>query len=180
MTKKVNTGGVNTLATALQNAGVAASDIVVTSAPAAVDAQQQQQQQPAPASPQAAIDATATLAAEIDAAKKVWEHAKASGISKDQFLTFCEIDAEKFAFFKTHKKAIFGSKKQQLDEAALAVINANTIASGGGQEKVKKPKKDKQSEWDRAACSKKEFKKIKAVHAHPDRIHYIDGRAVFI
>lgn len=126
MTKKVNTGGVNTLATALQNAGVAASDIVVTSAPAAVDAQQQQQQ-PAPASPQAAIDATTTLAAEIDAAKKVWEHAKASGISKDQFLTFCEIDAEKFAFFKTHKKAIFGSKKQQLEEAAEEIVNVNAV-----------------------------------------------------
>ncbi len=140
MTKKVNTGGVNTLATALQNAGVAASDIVVTSAPAAVDAQQQQQQQPAPASPQAAIDATATLAAEIDAAKKVWEHAKASGISKDQFLTFCEIDAEKFAFFKTHKKAIFGSKKQQLEEAAGTVVNAASKPSTKSV-KVKKNKK---------------------------------------
>lgn len=142
MTKKVNTGRVNTLATALQNAGVAASDIVVTSAPAAVDAQQQQQQQqPAPASPQAAIDATATLAAEIDAAKKVWEHAKASGISKDQFLTFCEIDPEKAVFFKTHKKAIFGGKKEQLLQAAQVVVDDGITGKNNGMENPKKGKK---------------------------------------
>lgn len=200
MTKKVNTGGVNTLATALQNAGVAASDIVVTSAPAAVDAQQQQQQQPAPATPTsaatapnppapaptnptsaaAAITASAQIDSEIAAVKVVWEHAKSAGVSKEQFLKLLELDPPKLAFVQQHKKQVFGSKKNALAEAAQAVINANIIASGGGQEKVKKPKKDKQSEWDRAACSKKEFKRVKAAHAHPDRIHYIDGRAVFI
>jgi hypothetical protein len=161
MTKKVNTGGaVNTLATALQNAGVAASDIVVTSAPAAVDAQQQQQQQqqpapaavdaqqqqqqqqqqPAPASPQAAIEAAQSLEEEIAAAAAVWQHAKATGISKDKFLTFCQIDPEKFAFYMTHKKAIFGSKKQQLEEAAQNVIDANRTVSNG--KKSKKAKKN--------------------------------------
>ncbi len=190
MTKKANTrGGVNSLAAALTNAGVVpttpASDetVVVPAAAPAPNAdaqQQQQQQQPAPASPQAAIEAAQSLEEEIAAATAVWQHAKASGISKDQFLAFCEIDAEKFAFFKTHKKAIFGSKKQQLDEAAQAVLDANITASGGGQQTIKKPKKDKKTDWDKAACSRKEFKEIKRAHAHPDRIHYIEGRAVFI
>ena len=142
MTKKANVGGVNNLASALQSAGVTASDIVVTpAAPAAasVDAQQQQQQ-PAPASPQAAIEAAQSLEEEIAAAKKVWEHAKTTGISKDQFLAFCQIDAEKFAFYMTHKKAIFGSKKRQLDEAAEVVVNAASKPSTKSV-KVKKNKK---------------------------------------
>ena len=132
MTKKVNTGGVNTLATALQNAGVAASDIVVTSAPAAVDAQQQQQQQqpapaPAPTNPtsaDAAIAASSDVQQEIADAKRVWEHARAGGISRQQFEYMCSSDPAKEAFLKQHKKAIFGSKKQRLEEAAAAVIAA--------------------------------------------------------
>ena len=138
MTKKVNTGltGADTsMAAALLSAGVkpVSAPAVPAAAPApAADAQQQQQQQqqqPAPASPQAAIEAAQSLEEEIAAATAVWQHAKASGISKDQFLAFCEIDAEKFAFIKTHKKAIFGSKKQQLDEAAEVVVNANTAVN---------------------------------------------------
>lgn len=170
MTKKVSTGGgVSNLATALANAGVAASDIVVTSAPAA-DAQQQQQQQPAPASPQAAIEAAQSLEEEIAAATAVWQHAKATGISKDQFLTFCEIDAEKFAFFKTHKKAIFGSKKQEMDEAAEKVIQVNVIASSGGgktskidEKKSEKAKKKIFGKDSVGSLSKKEIKKADAV-----------------
>jgi tRNA splicing ligase len=44
------------------------------------------------------------------------------------------------AFVQQHKKQVFGSKKNALAEAAQAVINANVIASGGG-EKSKKEKK---------------------------------------
>ncbi len=120
MTKKVNTGGaVNTLATALQNAGV-------TSATADADVVAQQS---APNAADAAIDAAVAVDEEIAVAKKVWEHAKATGISKDKFLAFCQIDPEKFAFYMTHKKAIFGSKKQQLEEAAEVVVNANTVVN---------------------------------------------------
>lgn len=138
MTKKVNTGltGAETsLAAALLNAGVKpASDSTVPAAalaPATPTSAATAPNPPAPAptnptSADAAITASSDVQQEIADAKRVWEHAKAAGISKDQFLTFCEIDAEKFALFKTHKKAIFGSKKQEMDEAAEVVVNANT------------------------------------------------------
>ena len=187
MTKKVNTGltGAETsLAAALLNAGVKpASDSTVPAAALAPATPTSAATAPAPTNPtsaDAAITASAQIDSEIAAVKVVWEHSKSAGISKEQFLKLLELDPPKLAFAQQHKKAIFGSKKNQLAEAAQAVIDANIIASGGGQEKVKKPKKDKQSEWDRAACSRKGFKEIKRTHAHPDRIHYIDGRAVFI
>ena len=191
MTKKVNTVGLTgaetSLAAALLNAGVKpASDSTMPAAapttPTPTPAADAVAAAPNPTSADAAIAASAQIDGEIAAVKVVWEHAKSAGVSKEQFLKLLELDPPKLAFVQQHKKQIFGSKKNQLAEAAQAVIDANinVIASGDGQEKPKKPKKDKQSEWDRAACSKKEFKKIKAVHAHPDRIHYIDGRAVFI
>lgn len=148
MTKKIATSS-NNIAAALVAAGVTAGDIVVTpAAPAAasVDAQQQQQPAPAPAtnptSADAAIAASSDVQQEIAEAKRIWEHARAGGISRQQFEYMCSSDPAKEAFLKQHKKQIFGSKKQQLDEAALAVINANinVIASGGG-EKSKKEKK---------------------------------------
>lgn len=145
MTKKVNTGltGADTsMAAALLSAGVkpVSAPAVPAAAPAPATPTLAATAPNPPASPQAAIDATTTLAAEIDAAKKVWEHAKATGISKDQFLTFCQIDPEKFAFYTTHKKAIFGSKKQQLEEAAGTVVNAASKPSTKSG-KVKKNKK---------------------------------------
>lgn len=178
MTKKVNTGltGAETsLAAALLNAGLTPASEESAPAPATPTPV-------APATPTsaaAAIIASAQIDSEIAAVKVVWEHSKSAGISKEQFLKLLELDPPKLAFAQQHKKAIFGSKKNQLAEAAQAVINANIIASGGGQEKPKKDKRS-ESEWDRAACSRKGFKEIKRAHAHPDRIHYIDGRAVFI
>lgn len=150
MTKKIATSS-NNIAAALVAAGVTAGDIVVTpAAPAAasVDAQQQQQQQPAPApatnptSADAAIAASSDVQQEIAEAKRIWEHARAGGISRQQFEYMCSSNPAKEAFLKQHKKAIFGSKKNQLAEAAQAVIDANinVIASGGG-EKSKKEKK---------------------------------------
>ncbi len=143
MTKKANVGGVNNLASALANAGVvpttpAADKTVVV--PAAAPAPTADAQQPAPTSPQAAIEAAQSLEEEIAAATALWQHAKATGISKDQFLTLCQIDPEQFAFYTTHKKAIFGSKKQQLEEAAEVVVNAASKPSTKSV-KVKKNKK---------------------------------------
>lgn len=147
MTKKVNTGGVNTLATALQNAGVKpASDSTV---PAAALAPATAPNPPAPAptnptSAAAAITASAQVDGEIAAVKVVWEHAKSAGVSKEQFLKLLELDPPKLAFVQQHKKQVFGSKKNALAEAAQAVINANVIASGGNA-KCSKPKAKKSS-----------------------------------
>lgn len=152
MTKKVNTGltGAETsLAAALLNAGLKpASDSTVPAAalaPATPTSAATAPNPPAPAptnptSAAAAITASAQIDSEIAAVKVVWEHSKSAGISKEQFLKLLELDPPKLAFVQQHKKLVFGSKKNALAEAAQAVINANIIASGGGQEKVKKSK----------------------------------------
>lgn len=181
MTKKVNTGltGAETsLAAALLNAGVKPASEESVPAPA-TPTPTSAAVAPNPTSADAAIAATAKVDSDIAAVKVVWEHAKSAGVSKEQFLKLLELDPPKLAFVQQHKKQVFGSKKNALAEAAQAVINANVKPAGGGQEKPKKDKRS-ESEWDRAACSRKGFKEIKRTHAHPDRIHYIDGRAVFI
>lgn len=146
MTKKVNTGltGAETsLAAALLNAGLTpASEESVSAGAPAPATPTPTSAAPNPTSADAAITASVQIDIEIAAIKVVWEHSKSAGISKEQFLKLLELDPPKLAFAQQHKKAIFGSKKNQLAEAAQAVINANIIASGGGQEK---PKKDKRS-----------------------------------
>ncbi len=119
MTKKANVGGVNTLAGALQSAGV------VPTTPASAD----ETVIAAPASADAAVSASTELAEEIAEAKKAWEHAKAGGITRQQFEHMCSYVPEKAAFLEMHKKAIFGSKKQRLDEAAEEIVNANTVVN---------------------------------------------------
>ena len=155
MTKKVNTGltGAETsLAAALLNAGVkpASEEAVPTAAlaPATPTSAATAPNPPAPAptnptSADAAITASVQIDIEIAAVKVVWEHSKSAGISKEQFLKLLELDPPKLALVQQHKKQIFGSKKNQLAEAASAVIAANVIASGGGNVKRSKPKAKK-------------------------------------
>lgn len=180
MTKKVNTGltGAETsLAAALLNAGVKpASDSTVPAAalaPATPTSAATAPNPPAPAptnptSADAAITASAQIDSEIAAIKVVWEHAKSAGVSKEQFLKLLELDPPKLAFVQQHKKQVFGSKKNALAEAAQAVINANIIASGGG-EKSKKEKKsvdEKEKAMARlfpASKSKKQFQPSKGL-----------------
>ena len=134
MTKKVNTGltGAETsLAAALLNAGVKpASDSTVPAAALAPATPTSAATAPAPTNPtsaDAAITASVQIDIEIAAVKVVWEHSKSAGISKEQFLKLLELDPPKLALVQQHKKAIFGSKKQQLDEAAEEIVNANTV-----------------------------------------------------
>lgn len=152
MTKKVNTGltGADTsMAAALLSAGV--KPVSAPAVPAAAPAPATPTPTPTPAadavapatnptSADAVIAASAQIDSEIAAVKIVWEHAKSAGVSKEQFLKLLELDPPKLAFVQQHKKQVFGSKKNALAEAAQAVINANVIASGGG-EKSKKEKK---------------------------------------
>ena len=144
MTKKVNTGltGAETsLAAALLNAGVKPASEESVPAPATpTPTPTSAAVAPNPTSADAAIAATAKVDSDIAAVKVVWEHAKSAGVSKEQFLKLLELDPPKLAFVQQHKKQVFGSKKNALAEAAQAVINANVIASGGG-EKSKKEKK---------------------------------------
>lgn len=144
MTKKTTTprqltGADTTMAAALLNAGVKPASEESVPAPA-TPTPTSAAVAPNPTSADAAIAATAKVDSDIAAVKVVWEHAKSAGVSKEQFLKLLELDPPKLAFAQQHKKAIFGSKKNQLAEAAQAVIDANIIASGGG-EKSKKEKK---------------------------------------
>lgn len=154
MTKKVNTGltGADTsMAAALLSAGVkpVSAPAVPAAAPAPAPAPATPTPTPAadavvsapnPTSADAAIAASALVDGEIAAVKVVWEHAKSTGISKEQFLKLLEIDPPKLALVQQHKKAIFGSKKNQLSGAAAAVIAANVTASGSGKAKRSKSK----------------------------------------
>lgn len=128
MTKKANVGGVNNLASALANAGVVpttpAADETVIAAPS-------------PSSVDAAIVASAQVDSDIAAVKIVWEHAKTAGVTKEQFLKLLELDPPKLALVQQHKKQVFGSKKQQMDEAAGVVVNANRIATDSKKSKKK-------------------------------------------
>ena len=170
MTKKVNTGltGAETsLAAALLNAGLTPASEESVPAPA-TPTPTSAAVAPNPTSADAAIAATAKVDSDIAAVKVVWEHAKSAGVSKEQFLKLLELDPPKLAFVQQHKKQVFGSKKNALAEAAQAVINANIIASGGG-EKSKKEKKsvdEKEKAMARlfpASKSKKQFQPSKGL-----------------
>lgn len=127
MTKKVNTGltGAETsLAAALLNAGLTPASEESVPAPATPTPTSAA---PNPTSADAAITASTQIDSEIADAKRVWEHARAGGISRQQFEYMCSSDPAKSAFLAQHKKQIFGSKKQQLDEAAEEIVNANTV-----------------------------------------------------
>lgn len=132
MTKKVNTGltGAETsLAAALLNAGVKPASEESVPAPALAPATPTSAATAPtnPTSADAAITASAQIDSEIADAKRVWEHARAGGITRQQFEYMCSSDPAKSAFLAQHKKQIFGSKKQQLDEAAEEIVNANTV-----------------------------------------------------
>ncbi len=170
MTKKVNTGltGAETsLAAALLNAALTPASEESVPAPA-TPTPTSAAVAPNPTSADAAIAATAKVDSDIAAVKVVWEHAKSAGVSKEQFLKLLELDPPKLAFVQQHKKQVFGSKKNALAEAAQAVINANIIASGGG-EKSKKEKKsvdEKEKAMARlfpASKSKKQFQPSKGL-----------------
>lgn len=127
MTKKVNTGltGAETaLAAALLNAGLTPAPAPATPTPTPTSAATAPTN---PTSADAAITASVQIDIEIAAVKVVWEHSKSAGISKEQFLKLLELDPPKLAFAQQHKKAIFGSKKQQLEEAAEEIVNANAV-----------------------------------------------------
>ena len=141
MTKKVNTGltGAETaLAAALLNAGLTPASDSTVPAPATPTSAATAPNPPAPAptnptSADAAITASVQIDIEIAAVKVVWEHSKSAGISKEQFLKLLELDPPKLAFAQQHKKAIFGSKKNQLAEDAQAVIDAGKKITKSGR-----------------------------------------------